>query len=338
MKIKPHALILVFAMLFSCAVSHAEEAKIRVGYFPNITHSQALVGISNGAFQKELGDNVKIETKIFNAGPSVIEAMFAGEIDISYIGPNPAINGYVKSKGEALRIVAGATSGGAGLVVRDGSGIMANGDFHGKKIASPQLGNTQDVALRGWLNDNGYKLKERGGDVQVMPIANPDQLMLFVKKEIDAAWTVEPWVSRLIKEGGGRLFLDERAIWPNGDFVTAHIIVSKKFLDEHPDLVKEWIAAHVDVTRWINSNPEEARKMVNSEIKRLTGKALPEDVVNEAFSRLKVTYDPVKDSLFRSAKWAFEQGFLGGKMPDLSGIYDLKLLDEVLKEKGLAKK
>jgi NitT/TauT family transport system substrate-binding protein len=324
----------MFFFSICCACNAQEKNVIRVGYFPNITHSQALVGLANGTFQKELGNDTKIETKLFNAGPSVIEALFAGEIDLSYIGPNPAINGYVKSDGVALRIVAGATSGGAGLVVRDDSGIKTKDDFHGRKIASPQLGNTQDVALRGWLKDNGFKLKEKGGDVQVVPIANPDQLTLFMKKEIDAAWTVEPWVSRLIREGNGRLFLDERTIWPNGDFVTAHIIASKKFLDAHPDIVKKWLAAHVEVTAWINSNLPEAKNMVNAEIKRLTGKALPEGVINDAFSRLKVTYDPIKSSLFNSARWAFEQGFLGDKMPDLSGIYDLKILSDVLKEKG----
>jgi NitT/TauT family transport system substrate-binding protein len=261
--------------------------------------------------------------------------MFAGELDLSYIGPNPAINGYVKSNGEALRIVAGAASGGAGLVVRNDTGIEKIGDFHGKKIASPQLGNTQDVALRGWLKDNGFILAEKGGDVQVIPLANPDQLTLFLKKEIDGAWTVEPWVSRLIHEGNARLFLDERKIWPNGEFVTAHIIVSKKFLNQHPDLVKKWISAHVDATNWINNNLSEAKKIVNEEIKKLTGKALPENVVNDSFKRLKVTYDPIKSSLFKSAQWAFQQGFLGKKMPDLSGIYDLKILREVLKEKNL---
>jgi NitT/TauT family transport system substrate-binding protein len=325
------------SLLFVCVICHAQQkTRVRLGYFPNITHSQALIGTSKGMFQEKLGDGVVLETKIFNAGPSVIEALFAGEMDISYIGPNPAINGYVKSEGEALRIVAGATSGGAGLVVRADSGIKTKEDFHGRKIASPQLGNTQDVALRGWLKDNGLKLKDKGGDVQVMPIANPDQLTLFIKKEIDAAWTVEPWVTRLIKEGNGKLFIDERELWPNGDFVTAHIIVSKKFLDAHPDIVKKFLEAHVEVTVWINENMIEAKKIVNTEIKRLTGKALPEDTINEAFSRLKVTYDPIKSSLFNSARWAFEQGFLGNAMPDLSGIYDLKLLKEVLKEKGLA--
>lgn len=328
-------LAVLFLILYCCSVSLAEEIVMRVGYFPNITHSQAVIGMANGTFQKALGDNVKIDAKLFNAGPSAIEAMFAGELDLTYIGPNPAINGYVKSNGEVVRIIAGATSGGAALVVRDDSGITKIADFHGRKIASPQLGNTQDVALRGWLKDNGFTLKEKGGDVQVMPIANPDQLILFLKKEIDGAWTVEPWVSRLIREGNGRLFLDERSIWPNGEFVTAHIIVSKKFLEAHPELVKKWIITHVDMTRWINDNLPEAKKLINEELKKLTGKALSEGVIDEAFTRLKVTYDPIKESLFKSARWAFEQGFLGKKMPDLSGIYDLKILNEVLKEKGL---
>lgn len=315
---------------------NAEERIIRVGYFPNITHSQAIIGIANGEFQKRLGSDIKIDVKIFNAGPSVIEAMFAGELDLAYIGPNPAINGYVKSGGKALRIVAGATSGGAGLVVREDVGINKVEDLHGKRIASPQLGNTQDVALRGWLKDHGFRLKERGGDVQVLPIQNPDQLTLFLKKEIDGAWTVEPWVSRLIIQGKGRLFLDERTLWPNGDFVTAHIIVSKKFLERYPDLVKKWICAHVDLTIWINNNLSKAKKIINEELARLTGKALAVEVLDEAFTRLKVTYDPIKSSLFTSARWAFEQGFLGKNFPDLSGIYSLDILNEALKEKGLS--
>lgn len=333
-------IVITFAVILLLAQSALSESAprnpvIRVGYFPNITHSQAIIGMANGDFQKALGNNVTIAPKIFNAGPSVIEAMFAGELDLAYIGPNPAINGYVKSEGKALRIIAGATSGGAGLVVRNDAGINKIEDFHGRKIASPQLGNTQDVALRGWLKDHGLKLKEKGGDVQVLPIQNPDQLTLFLKKEIDGAWTVEPWVSRLIIDGGGRLFLDERTIWPNGDFVTANIIVSKKFLEKYPDLVKKWIEAHVDLTNWINGNLSEAKKIVNQQINKLTGKALPEAVLNEAFARLKVTYDPVKNSLFVSTRWAFEQGFLGKDPPDISGIYDLGILNEVLKEKRL---
>jgi NitT/TauT family transport system substrate-binding protein len=314
----------------------AADRKVRLGYFPNITHSQALIGVSRGDFQKELGEGVKLETKVFNAGPSVIEALFAGELDIAYIGPNPAINGYIKSEGQALRIIAGATSGGAALVLRSDSGIASAKDFHGKKIASPQLGNTQDVALRAWLKRNGYRLKEKGGDVEVIPLQNPDQLTLFLKKEIDGAWTVEPWVSRLVREGNGKVFLEESSLWPHGDYVTAHIIADTKFLKENPDLVERFLRAHVAVTLWINSHEQETRILVNNEIKYLTGKSLSDDVINDAFSRLRITYDPVRESLFTSAQWAFEQGFLGDKKPDLSGIYELTILNKILKENNLA--
>jgi sulfonate transport system substrate-binding protein len=319
----------------SSVIAGDSQVTVRAGHFPNITHAQGIIGQANGWFDKALGKDAKVEWKVFNAGPSAIEALFAGQLDITYIGPSPAINGYVKSKGEALRIVAGAASGGAGLVVRTDSGINTVKDFDGKRIASPQLGNTQDVALRGWLKDNGYKVKEKGGTVQVIPLENPDQLTLFIKKEIDGAWTVEPWVSRLILDGNGRLFLDEREIWPDRKFVTAHIIVSTKFLKEHPDLVKKWIVAQVELTNWINKNPEEAKKILNEEIKKETGKAITENVLNESLKRIDFTYDPISSSLFQSARWAFEQGFLGKEQPDLSNLYDLTLLNEVLKEKGL---
>jgi NitT/TauT family transport system substrate-binding protein len=324
----------MLTVFFMAGCSPVEEKTVRIGYFPNITHAQAIIGIASGMFQESLGKEAKISALTFNAGPSVIEALFAGELDIAYIGPNPAINGYVKSKGEALRIISGAASGGAGLVIRQGSGIESIKDFRGKKIASPQLGNTQDVALRAWLRNGGYKLKENGGDVQVIPVQNPDQLTLFVKKEIDGAWTVEPWVSRLIKEGGGSLFLDEASLWPEGEFVTANIIVSKKFLDGHKAAVKRFLKAHVVMTEWINDNRVKAKKIINSELKRITGKALPDDIMDSAFSRIKITYDPIKDSLFISARQAFEQGFLGKEMPELSGIYDLSILNEVLMERG----
>jgi len=310
------------------------QTVIHVGAFPNITHSQAMIGKANGWFEKAMGPNVKIDWKGFNAGPSAIEALFAGAIDLTYIGPNPAISGYVRSNGEALRIVAGATSGGAALVVRSDSGIQKPEDFHGKKVASPQLGNTQDVALRAWLKAHGMKSADKGGDVQVIPLANPDQLTLFVKKELDAAWAPEPWATRLIKEGNGRLFLDERLLWPNGQFITAHLIVRTQFLKEHPELVKNWIRAHVELTEWINGHLPEAKKLLNQQIQKETGKALPEGVLEEAFGRMQVTYDPLRVSLLNAAKSAFDAGFLGREMPDLSGLYDLSLLNQVLMEKG----
>jgi NitT/TauT family transport system substrate-binding protein len=327
----------VLAALLASLNLQAQTAPvvIRAGHFPNITHAQGVIGQANGWFGKALAPEARVDWKVFNAGPSVIEALYAGAIDIAYIGPNPAINGYVRSQGEALRIVAGATSGGAALIVRADSGIQKLQDFHGKKIASPQLGNTQDVALRSWLQRNGLKLREKGGDVQVIPIANPDQLTLFLKKEIDGAWAPEPWASRLIREANGRLFLDERDLWPNQQFVTTHIIVSTKFLKQHRNLVKKWIKAHVELTEWINKDLPGAKRVLNEEIKKETGKALPQPVLDDSFSRLTVTYDPVRSSLYTSAHAAFEAGLLGRQRPDLSGIYDLSMLNEVLKEKGL---
>jgi len=315
-------------------VANAQNATIRVGAFPNITHTQAMVGKANGTFEKAMGSNVKVDWKSFNAGPSAIEALYAGAIDLTYIGPNPTITGYVRSNGEALRVIAGACSGGAALVVRNDSGIQKASDFHGKRVASPQLGNTQDVALRAWLKSNGLKTRDKGGDVEVIPLANPDQLTLFVKKDLDAAWAPEPWATRLIQEGNGRLFLDERTLWPGGQFVTTNIIVSTKFLKEHPDLVKKWLTAHVEITDWINGHLPEAKKILNEQIQKETGKALPPAVLEEAFSRLQVTYDPLRPSLMKSANSAFEAGFLGRQMPDLSNLYDLALLNQVLSEKG----
>ena len=307
---------------------------IRVGAFPNITHSQAMIGKANGYFEKALGPGIKIEWKTFNAGPAAIEALFAGAIDMTYVGPNPAIQGYVRSNGEALRIVAGATSGGAALVVRADSGIQKPEDFHGKKVASPQQGNTQDVALRAWLLAHGLKSVDKGGDVQVLPMANPDQLTLFLKKELDAAWAPEPWATRLIREGNGRLFLDERELWPQGQFITCHLIAGTKFLQRNPELVKKWIRAHVELTDWINGHQVEAKKILNQQIQTETSKALPPAELDEAFGRLQVTYDPLRASLLTAAKSAYDAGFLGRQMPDLSKLYDLSLLNQVLGEKG----
>ncbi len=312
----------------------AAQTVVRVGAFPNITHAQAMVGKANGAFVKALGPNVKIEWVTFNAGPAAIEALFAGAIDMAYIGPNPAITGYVRSNGEALRIVAGATSGGAALVVRNDSGINKPEDFHGKKVATPQLGNTQDVALRAWLKSHALTSVDKGGDVQVMPMANPDQLTLFQKRSLDAAWAPEPWATRLIHEGNGRLFLDERSLWPQGQFITCHLIASTRFLHDHPDVVHNWIRAHVELTEWINRNLPEAKTILNQQIQKETGKALPVTVLDEAFGRLQVTYDPLSGSLMSAARSAFEAGFLGKQMPNLQGMYDLTLLNQVLAEKG----
>jgi NitT/TauT family transport system substrate-binding protein len=324
----------LWLLLISIAVPGFAQAVIRVGAFPNITHAQAMVGKANGAFQKALGPGVKIEWTSFNAGPSAIEALFSGAIDMAYVGPNPTISGYLRSNGEALRVIAGAASGGAALVVRNDSGINKPEDFHGKRVGSPQLGNTQDVALRAWLKSHGMKPTDKGGDVQVIPLANPDQLTMFLQKQLDASWAPEPWATRLIHEGNAHLFLDERDLWPQGQFVITNLIVSPRFLREHPDVVKNWLTAHVELTDWINGHLADAKQTLNQQIQKETGKALPAAVLDEAFGRLQVTYDPLRRSLLTSAKSAFEAGFLGKQLPDLSSLYDLGPLNQVLKEKG----
>lgn len=293
------------------------------------------MGRANGWFDKALAPQAVVDWKAFKAGPSAIEALFAGELDIVYVGPNPTISGYIRSHGEALRVIAGAVSGGAAMVVRADSGINKPDDFHGKRVASPQLGNTQDVALRNWLAGHNLKPREKGGDVSVMPIANPDQLTLFLQKQLDASWAPEPWASRLIHEANCRLFLDERTLWPDGKFVITNVIVSTKFLNEHRDLVRRFVKGHVELTQWINQHPDDTKRLVNAEIKQETRSALADDVLGDAYSRINVTYDPVRASLLTAAQQAFDLSLLGREKPDLSGLYDLSLLNEVLKEKGL---
>jgi len=321
-------------VLIVMAVPGFAQTVVRVGAFPNITHAQAMVGKANGAFERALGPGVKIEWTSFNAGPSAIEALFAGAIDMTYVGPNPTISGYLRSNGEAVRVIAGGASGGAALVVRNDSGINKPEDFHGKKVGSPQMGNTQDVALRAWLKAHGMKSTDKGGDVQVIPLANPDQLTMFLQKQLDASWAPEPWATRLIREGNAHLFLDERDLWPDRQFVVTNLIVSPKFLRDHADVVKKWLTAHVELTEWINGHLPDAKRLLNGQIQKETGKALAPAVLDEAFGRLQITYDPLRSSLMTSAKSAFEAGFLGKELPDLSSLYDLNLLNQVLKEEG----
>ena len=259
-----------------------------------------------------------------------MEALTAGYIDIAYVGPNPAINAFIRSEGEALRVVAGASSGGASLVVHPKAGIQSEKDFANKKITTPQLGNTQDVAAREWLGAHGHQLKEKGGTVSILPIPNPEQLILFQKGHIDAAWAPEPWATRLVQETGGRRYLDERDLWPDRRFCTALVVVRKAFLDANPGLVKKFLEGHVETTQWIKAHPEQARKIVNQEIGREMGKPLPDRLLDESWKWFDVTYDPLSATLHRSADSAFKLGFLGKTKPDLKRIADLRLLNEVL--------
>ena len=309
----------------------AASRELRLGYFPNLTHAQALYARATGAFDK-IG--VHITWTAFNGGPTAIESMFTDAVDATFIGPSPTINGFVKSKGEKFVVVAGSASGGAGLVLRKDSGISTEKDFNGKVIATPQLGNTQDVAARVWFAAKGYRLKERGGTVALVPLSNADQLTMFKKRQIDGAWTVEPWMARLEIEGGGRVFLEEKDLWPDQKYVTTQLIVNKGYLADNSEVVRNLLAALVDVTQQINSNKTAAIPILNEQIKKETGKALKEEVIQKAINRVEFTWDPIASSLKKSAQQTHSIGFLRTE-PSLQGLYSLKLLNDVLREKNL---
>lgn len=333
------ALMATTAMLAMVGSPQAKTDKpvtVRIGYMPNVTHAQALVGFAEGLFQTALGADGVVKPFVFNAGPSVIEALFAGQLDLAYIGPNPAVNGYVKSHGTALRIIAGAASGGAALVVQPGGTVQRPEDLAGKRVATPQLGNTQDVALRYYLLQHGLATKERGGRVEVIPMQNADILTAFVTRAVDGAWMPEPWVSRLVHETGAAVLVDERDLWPNRRFATTVLIASTKVLREHPELVQRWLAAHVETTRWIQQHPAEAQEIINTQLESLTGKRLPVRVLADAWSRLEITAEPLTDQLLAAADHAFALGFLGQQKPDLAALYDLTLLREVLRQQPAA--
>ena len=334
MKTNPRTgLVAVWLVIPLCASAAEEARQLRLGHFPNITHAQAVYARAGGQFERKIG--VPIKWSSFNAGPTAIEALFTDAIDATFVGPNPAINGFIKSRGEKFVIIAGGASGGSGLVVRQDADIQNEKDFDGKTIATPQLGNTQDVAARVWFGERGYKLREKGGTLTLLPLSNPDQLTMFRKKQIHGAWTVEPWLSRLELEAGGELFLDEKKLWPNGRYVTTHLAVSKRFLAGNRKLITNLLAALVEVTQQINADKAAAAQVLNAELKRETGKALPDAVIARAMERVEFTWDPISSSLRKSAEAAHKIGFLRTH-PDLKGIYSLTTLNEVLQEKHLA--
>jgi NitT/TauT family transport system substrate-binding protein len=309
--------------------SGGDDTQVRLGFFPNITHATALVGVQKGFYTKYLGKAPK--TLTFNAGPAATEAVFSGAVDATYVGPNPAINAYAKSHGQAIKVIAGAASGGASLIVKPN--IKSAADLRGKKIATPQLGNTQDVALRYWLKQQGLKTdKNGGGDVHIMPQDNSQTLQSFEQNQIDGAWVPEPYASRLILEGKGKKLVDEASLWPGGKFVVTVLIVRTEFQKKHPDLVKKLLQAQVEATDYINSNKADAEKAANSELQALTGKPLKQDVLDSTFKNVTFTNDPIPSSLYGSAQHAEQVGLLDHV--DLKGIFDLGPLNEVLKAKG----
>jgi NitT/TauT family transport system substrate-binding protein len=337
------ALVPVAALLAACGGTSSADSddsgssgsgtadELRLGYFANVTHAPALIGVNEGLFADELGDTT-LTTQVFNAGPDEVEALFAGALDAAYIGPSPTINAYGQSDGDAIRIIAGAASGGAQLVVREG--IDSSDDLEGATLASPQLGNTQDVALRTWLTDEGLQNSvDGGGDVTIAPTANADVLNLFQTGELDGAWVPEPYASRLVLEGGGHVLVNEKDLWPDGEFTTTHLIVRTEFLEEFPETVAALLRGHVAAVELATGDATAAKTAVNAGLEAAGGKALDPEVLDRAWTELTVTYDPIASALKQSA----ENGVAAGttEETDLDGIYDLRPLNAILDDQGL---
>jgi NitT/TauT family transport system substrate-binding protein len=317
----------------SAGATETGPVTLRLGYFPNLTHATAMVGLDQGFFTKALGSNVTLTTQTFNAGPAAVEAVFGGALDAAYVGPNPAINAFTKSNGGLVRIVAGAASGGAALVVRPGGGITGPESLKGKKLATPQLGNTQDVALRAYLAAHGLKTTPQGGgDVSITSTDNATILQLFKQGQLDGAWVPEPWVSRLVSEAGGTVLVDEASLWPSGKFPTTELIVTTAFLNAHPATVRHLIEGHVAAASWIKANPAQAQTVVNDALLKLTQKKLSDAVLASAWPKLDFGVDPLATALAKQADQAHAAGLIGAV--DLHGIMDLRVLNDVLRSQG----
>jgi NitT/TauT family transport system substrate-binding protein len=312
------------------ASASGDASTIRLGYFPNITHAPALVGVNKGFFQDALG-TTKLETKTFNAGGDALTALLSGAIDATYMGPNPAINGWAQTQGQGLKIIAGSTSGGAGLVVQPS--ITSAQDLKGKKVATPQLGNTQDVALRAWLKGQGLTTNtEGGGDVSITPQANSAILQGFAQGSLSGAWVPEPYLSQLVLQSKGKLLVDEKTLWPQGQFVTTQLVVTQSFLKKYPDTVKKLLQGQLKAIDYIASNKADAQAAANAQIATLSGKPLKDNVLQASFSDLSFTNDPIASSLYTGAQHAEAVGLL--KTVDLKGIYDLGPLNSLLAAAG----
>ena len=304
--------------------------ELRLGYYANVTHSTPITGVAKGFFADKLG-TTKLSTQIFNAGPDEMAALLGGHLDAAYVGPSAALNAWVKSGGRGLTIVAGAENAGAELVVS--SAITSPAGLKGRTLASPQLGNTQDVALRYWLKQQGYATTQQGGgDVTIQPSDNATTLTLFEAGKIDGAWVPEPWASRLVVEGKGHVLVDEKSLWPGGRFSTTNLVVADSYLRAHPQTVKALIEGQIAANAWISAHPADAAALVNTSIKALTGKALKDAVITRAWAEQNVTDDPLAASLSASLDHAVADGLL--KQTPLQGIYDLTLLNQALTAAG----
>ena len=314
--------LLVIAIGIASDLSkETSEKTLRIAFFPNIGHAIPIVGMEKGIFESNLGNATTIETKLFDSGPQVIESMFAKSIDLAYVGPGPAINGFLKSEEHDVVILSGAASGGASFIVHQNSQINSVDDFAGKRIAAPQIGNTQDVSLRNYLSENGLKPYEKGGSVIVLNIPNPDIYILFTKGEIDAAWVPEPWATILVQELDGKRLFYEEELWPEKRFASVLLIGRQEYVEANSKDVEKWIESHQQTADWINNNPQETRIIFNEFMQNTMGQTLSDSVVDEALANLEITTNSVSDSIYIFAQRADSLGYLGRNGYSLEGIF-----------------
>ena len=297
------------------------QDKIRVAFFPSIGHIIPIVGLEEKIFEKGIGEEKQIETKLFDSGPQVIESIFSGSIDIAYVGPGPIINGFLKSDGKDIKILSGAASGGASFIIQPNSGLESLENFDGKRIASPQISNSQDVSLRHYLQSYGLKSVEKGGTVFVLNISNPDIYTLFAKGDIDGAWVPEPWATILVQELDGIRLFNEEKLWPNEEFASVLLIVRTKYLENNPETVQKWVESHEKTVTWINSNPNKSKSLFSNFLIDYMGKSLPTKIIDESFSNISITSDPIKNSVIVFAERADSLGYLGRSGYNLDGIF-----------------
>ena len=319
MKTKITALIGIF--LLSQSAIAQEKTTIRFGHFPNITHAQGVIAHAlsrqgKGWFEERLGPNVQIQWFTYNAGPSAMEAIFARSLDVTYVGPSPALNAYFKSNSEEIRVISGAANAGAALLVKSDSPIKVPTDFRGKKIATPQLGNTQDISCRAWLKAQGFRVTLTGGDATVIPTANPDQLALFQNGGVEAVWTVEPWVTRLERDAKARVFLEDKAT------ITTWLVSSGKFLHDRRDIARKIADANIELTKWMQQNQAEAQKLLIAELKAETRADFAPDAVAQAWNRIQFTSDISRDLISKSVQDGKDAGFLKGST-DISKLVEI---------------
>ncbi len=308
------------------------QQHLKLGYFPNVTHAPAVVGAAQGAFQKEVGKNTTVEYIVFNAGPAAMEAMLAGEVDMCYVGPGPAINSFIKTKGRGLRILAGACEGGAGLVARPQSNINSVRDLDGKSVAVPQLGGTQDISLRHFMAINNLSPVEKGGTVKILPVKNADMLALLKRGEIDAAWAPEPWTTRLVVEAGAKLVVDERELWPDKRFTTTVLVGRTAYITAHPQEVDAILSAHRSAVAFTQSEPAAAQKILNNELKRLTHKSLSNDILQTAWSRVTFSTDPNPAGIKQIADATVQAGYIQAKDLEIAQLIDSSYLEKASKK------